>query len=96
MNSDAASRNRLDGNTFKLLNSGLLLGAIQTFSATIQIFMAVYKSQNKLKSVFGLLCLIHAYLTADIAYSSIISFGVPIFKFNRTNSLSTSYQVISN
>lgn len=93
--SDAAGRNRLSSQTFKILNLGLLLGALQTLSSTLPILSAISRSKNNLKTVFGLLCLTHAWLTTRITYYSLSTFGLPTTQFNvKLNApLSLSYQV---
>lgn len=91
--SDAAERNRLDATTFRLLNFGIILDAVQTVSSTLPITVAIARSSSYLKSVFGLLCLYHAYLTASTSYSALSNFGIPVIKFGVTGPLSAAYLV---
>ena len=91
--SDAAERNRLDATTFRLLNFGIILDAVQTVSSTLPITVAIARSSSYLKSVFGLLCLYHAYLTASTSYSALSNFGIPVIKFGVAGPLSAAYLV---
>jgi hypothetical protein len=91
--SDAAGRNRLDATTFRLLNLGIILDAVQTVSSTLPITLAIARSSSYLKSLFGLLCLCHAYLTASTSYSALSSYGVPKIKFGIPGPLSAAYLV---
>lgn len=91
--SDAAERNRLDATTFRLLNFGIILDAVQTVSSTLPITVAIARSSSYLRSFFGLLCLYHAYLTASTSYSALTNYGIPVIKFGVAGPLSAAYLV---
>ena len=91
--SDAAERNRLDATTFRLLNFGIILDAVQTVSSTLPITVAIARSSSYLRSIFGILCLYHAYLTASTSYSALTNFGIPVIKFGVAGPLSAAYLV---
>lgn len=75
-----AERNRLGGNTFKFLNLGLFLSSMQTVLSTIPLIGAIMRSPDVIKSIFGILCLLHAYLTVSTSYNALLQFGLPSFK----------------
>ena len=84
----AARRNRLDGNTFKLLNFGTLISFLGVFSMNL---FYVY-SQKNLKPIIVSSILLSA-LGVIFPASILFQYKLPSLKYDFSNLLSTTYLV---